>query len=790
MTQIGLTLIFLGIAAILLLGNILRADIVALMLMLALGLSGILTPQEAFSGFGRQAVIIMLSAFILAEGLRRSGMTERMGAFIIKLFGAGERRLVFGVMAASAFLSLFMNNIAAASLLLPSLSGVARRMKISPSKLLMPLAFGTILGGMATLLTTTNIIVSGLLRDATGSGFTLTDFAPIGLPLTFAGIFFMVLWGYKLLPAQSPAQRHEESEESSDLLNTYQLSERLVRAEVCGGGNLDGITLEKSELREKHNLNVIAIQRGKSTLPIEAQTVLEGGDILLIMARAEDTMPEALQGMLTFLPPGEWQQDYLSTPDMKLIEAAIAPRSSLASQTLSEIRFGHKFGAKVLAVWRRGHSIRTRLADLPLEFGDGLLMQGTEKSLRLLRTEPGLILLAESAPSTRMTVRGWLTVLIMAATLALAVLFPIQIAEIMLGGAVMMVLIRTMSMDQAYRAIDWRSLFLVAGMLPVGVALNKTGASAMFADAILSSLGGAGHLILLAGFVLLTVALTQIINGAAAVTVIAPIAIASAQQVGMEPRSVAMAVALASSMAFMSPLGHSVNVMVMGAGGYTFKDYARVGIPLTILLIIILLVVLPFVLPLGYNTHGHKLRFPAFEKAQFVTECGIASHRHVILLVGHWLSPREEGFEQFAVDEDVVALVVGQFHIHRGDAVGRGPVNQLTGVLATRVIGGRIEIEAGRGKRARQTIGGRVGFGTPAREDGRHGAVITDERVHFVGEQEVAQGDGFGFGKRMFARGESQVVETSRSIPIGLPQNAPIAVDVHAARVAASFGEI
>jgi di/tricarboxylate transporter len=197
-----------------------------------------------------------------------------------------------------------------------------------------------------------------------------------------------------------------------------------------------------------------------------------------------------------------------------------------------------------------------------------------------------------------MTLRGWLTTLIMFATLALAVVFPNLIAEIMLSGAIMMVLIGTMSMDQAYRAIDWRSLFLVAGMLPVGVALNKTGASAMFADAILSTLGNAGHLVLLGGFVFLTVALTQIINGVAAVTVIAPIAIATAQQVGMEPRSVAMAIALASSMAFMSPLGHSVNVMVMGAGGYTFKDYARVGIPLTILLVIILMVALPIVMPI------------------------------------------------------------------------------------------------------------------------------------------------------------------------------------------------
>lgn len=598
MPQIWLTLLFLGIAVLLLLSNTLRADIVALILMLALGLSGILTPQEAFSGFSRSAVIVMLSAFVLAEGLRRSGLTERVGAFIIKLFGKGEQGLIFGVMTASAILSLFMNNIAAASLLFPALSGVARRSKVSPSKLLMPLAFGTILGGMATLLTTTNIIVSGLLHDENLQGFALTDFAPIGFPLVFAGILFMVFWGRKLLPDQSPAQRHEESEESDDLLDTYHLSERLVRAEVQKNGKLDGVTLEKSGLRERFHLNVIAIQHGRSTMPIEAKTILKGKDVLLIMARPEDSVPELLMDMLIVLPSGKWQQDFISIPNMKLIEAAIAPRSHFASQTLQEIRFEQKFGANVLAVWRHGRSIRTRLADLPLEFGDGLLLQGTEKSLSLLRTEPSLILLAESAPSTRLTLRGWATTLIMAATLVLAVIFPDRIAEIMLSGAISMVLIRTMSMDQAYRAIDWRSLFLVAGMLPVGIALNKTGASTMFANIILSSMGGAGSLVLLAGFVLLTVLLTQVINGAAAVTVVAPIAIITSQQIGMEPRSVAMAIALASSMAFMSPLGHSVNVLVMGAGGYTFRDYARVGIPLTILLVIILLIILPLIMPI------------------------------------------------------------------------------------------------------------------------------------------------------------------------------------------------
>jgi di/tricarboxylate transporter len=599
MSQIGITFLFVGLAALLLLGNILRADIVALMLMLALGLSGVLTPQEAFSGFSRSAVIIMMSAFVLAEGLRRSGMTERIGAFILRLFGKGEGQLIFGVMTAAALLSLFMNNIAAASLLFPSLSGMARRLKVSPSKLLMPLAFGSILGGMATLLTTTNIIVSGLLRDEGLTAFKLTDFIPLGIPLALTGILFMAFLGRRLLPDQSPAERLADSDGSSvDLLSTYQVSERLVRAKVCKGSTLDGVMLAKSNLRDQYHLNVIAIQRNRQTVLVNAKTELKGGDILLIMARPEDSVPEFLKEILEIVPSGEWQRDYLSTPNLMLIEAAVAPRSHLATQTLRDLHFEQKFDAKVLAVWRRGRSIRTRLADLPLEFGDGFLMQGTAKSLRLLQTEPGLILLAESAPSVRMTLRNWLAALVMFVTLVLAVIFPTLIAEVMLAGAITMVLIGTMNMDQAYRAMDWRSLFLVAGMLPVGVALSKTGASAMLANGLLSVLGSGDHRALLAGFVFLTVALTQVINGAAAVAVVAPVAITAAQQVGIDPRSFAMAVALASSMAFMSPLGHSVNVMVMGAGGYTFKDYARVGIPLTLILTVILLILLPVMMPL------------------------------------------------------------------------------------------------------------------------------------------------------------------------------------------------
>jgi len=353
-----------------------------------------------------------------------------------------------------------------------------------------------------------------------------------------------------------------------------------------------------SGLREQYHLNVMAVQRGKSILPPDPQTKLKGADVLLILARPEDSVPEALNDFLEILPSGEWKQDYLASPNLFLIETAVAPRSQLAGRSLRDLQFQQKYGARVLAVWRRGRSFRTRLAELVLEFGDGLLLQGSAASLELLRTEPGLILLAESASAVRMTLRGWLTVLIMISTLGLAVAFPSLITEIMFSGAMAMVLIGIMSMDQVYRAIEWRSLFMVAGMLPVGVALDKTGAAALLANWIIANVGGYGHLVLMGAMVLLTVLLTQVINGAASVTVIAPIAISASLKLGLEPRSMAMAIAIASSMAFMSPLGHSVNIMVMGAGGYTFRDYARVGIPLTIILFGLLLALLPIIMPL------------------------------------------------------------------------------------------------------------------------------------------------------------------------------------------------
>ncbi|GAB4450455.1 MAG: SLC13 family permease [Anaerolineae bacterium] len=599
--QLLLTFAILCVSIVLFLSDRLRADLVALLTVIALGLTGILTSQEVFSGFSRSAVITILAIFILAEGLRRTGVTEQVGTLLLRVAGTRESWLVVVVMLAGAFLSLFMNNIAAASVLLPAVSGVGRKAGVNPARLLMPLAFATILGGMATLLTTTNIVVSTLLRDRGVAGYGLLDFAPLGLIIVAVGVTYMALVGRRLLPTQWPVDYLETARQAEeDLVGVYRLGERLFRIRVPVGSTLNGKSLAESALRERFNLTVVAIERnGQVTLsPPPDKTVLQG-DVILFAGNLDELRQRDVEPFFEILPSRDWREQDLESEAIVVVETVLAPRSSLFGQTLRQAHFREKYGMTVLALWRGGHQRRTGLADLPLQFGDALLLQGPRERLQVLQTEPDLIVLGNGQEETRLIPdKGRLALIIMVATLALATVNSALVAEVMMGGALLMVLVKVLSMDQAYQAVEWKSIFLIAGMLPLGIAITKTGAAALLAQWLITLLGPAGPLALLAGLFILTTLLTQAMNGAAVAAIMAPIAIQTAQNLSIDPRSLAMGVALATSMAFITPLGHAVNILVMGPGGYSFRDYFRVGLPLTLLLFAVIIFLLPLFWPL------------------------------------------------------------------------------------------------------------------------------------------------------------------------------------------------
>ena len=603
-TQLLLTLFILVVAAGLLLSDRVRADLVALLVVVALGVSGVLTPREAFSGFSSSAVVTMAAIFVLVGGLQITGMTAHAGALLQRVAGTSERSLLAAVLVIGALLSLFMNNIAAAAILLPAVSGIAGRTHVRLSHLLMPLAFATLLGGMATLFTTTNIIASGILRTQNLPGFGVLDFLPVGGPMAIAGIVFLALWGLRLLPARDGMDgKGRGAIGQADLVGVYRLGERLFRARIPAGSSLIGKPLAASTLRETYGVTVVAMERQSQMIPVTSPeiTVAEG-DMVVLEGNLDEFRQRDTEPYLEILPSREWREDDLQTASTVIFEAVLAPRSGLLGQTLRIARFREKYGMAVLGVWRQGQPIRTHLGDLPLQFGDALLLQGPRDSLKLLRTEPDLILLVdEQVEKTAVAApaKGPLAVAIMAVTLVLATLNPALVGEIMLAGALLIVLAGLFTMDQVYGTIEWRSIFLVAGLLPLGLAMTQSGAAALLAGRLVIWLNPYGPVALLAGLVLLTALLTQVINGAAVVGVMTPIAIEAAQGAGLDPRSLVMGVALASSLAFMTPLGHAVNVLIMGPAGYRFHDFLKLGLPLTVLLLVILVLLLPVVWPLA-----------------------------------------------------------------------------------------------------------------------------------------------------------------------------------------------
>jgi di/tricarboxylate transporter len=594
-------LAILAISILLFITDWLRVDVVALLVLLALTLTGLITAEEAFQGFSSPAVITVWAIFIVSGGLFYTGVANLLGDRMLKVAGTSARRLVGVMMTAVGLMSAVMNNVGATAVLMPATVSMARKARISVSKLLLPLAFGSLMGGMITLIgTPPNILASDALRMAGYEPFSLLDFAPVGLTVLILGVVYMLVIGMRLLPDRTPADLlADAADPDTDLVDLYRLGERLFRARIPAGSPLIGKRLANSGLREDFDLSVIAMERfGGTRLVPDKDTILRRGDVLLIEGMSDSIVWAGETGRLDVQPEVGVHDRELQSEVVGIAEVLLSPHSNQAGKTLTEIQFREKYHLTVLAVLRDGRPLRTGLADLPLRFGDTLLVQGPRHNIQVLVREADYVVLGdvESAPPQR-TNKAPVAIAILGVMLVPVITGWLPITAAALLAGILMVLTGCLSMDEAYQSIEWKAVFLVAGTLPLGIAMENTGTADFLAGLMVSALDGLGPMALLAGFYILTNLLTQFMSNAASTVLIAPIAIESATQIGSEPYALLMAVAVGASAGFLTPVAHQSNVLVMGPGGYRFGDYFKAGLPLNIITLLTVMIVVPLVWP-------------------------------------------------------------------------------------------------------------------------------------------------------------------------------------------------
>jgi len=576
------TLILLVAAAVLLVSDKLRPDLIALSVMVILGLSGIVTQTQVFSGFGGSAVMTLVGISIISEGLRQTGVTLALGNFMSRVGGKSESLLILAALVVSVVLSLFMNNIAVVGVLLPAVMAASRRSRVAESRLLLPLAYGTLLGGMATLLTTANIIVSGALKDAGFQSFGLLDFLPVGGPVALVGILYMMTVGRRLMPKIEDRKGGIPQQVRLLLADQYQIENYLQELDVLPGSPLAGKSIAEGAWGSRLKVSIIGLSRNRHTiLAPEPEEVIRVGDRLMVQGAIQTELLGANGLRLNTLraKAGDFANETIT-----LAELVIAPHSEIIGRSLQEINFRDHFGLNVLAIWREGKPLLADFAALPLHFGDALLVHGSAAKIHDMNRASEFILLQEDPDAVLKPRKQRLAFLITFLTLGVASLGFLPVAVVVLAGAVLLLLTGCLDMGEAYRSIEWKAIFLIAGMWPLSIAIRSSG----LAEAAIGALQGMwGQISPLAVAAILV--LTQFMSGQVASLVLAPVAIVAATTIGIDPRGFAMAVALGCSLAFPTPFGHPVNVMVMNPGNYRFRDYLRVGIPLTIVSIAVIL---------------------------------------------------------------------------------------------------------------------------------------------------------------------------------------------------------
>jgi di/tricarboxylate transporter len=583
--------VVMGLALFLILSNRLRADVVAILVMLALGITNVVTPEQALSGFSQPVVITLIGMFVMTRALEDTGVIQWIGNRL-RILGAGsESRLVLVSMGSGALLALLMNVIAAGALLLPAVVQAARDSNVRLSKVLIPLSFGTLLGGTATLFATANLILSSLLVENGQTALAITDFFPTGSLIILSGLLYMGLIGRRLLPVrQSGAERASAAAVSRSLYEAYQLEERLWEAKVTPWSPLIDKPLSKSQIGEKLGITVLAIWRGHQAIltPLPSE-VIRSNDYLLILGR-EDRVVQIKDWGVVLGRDLEGGHNLGTGLSVDLSEVIIPPRSSAVGKSLTDLSFRNKYGLTSVALWRGGRSYRTDVGKFPLQVGDALLMVGPAAKIRTLAQERDFLVLQSSHTARpRAPHKALLSVLILIGALLLSILRILPTPEAVLLGAAVMVLTNCINMDEAYRAIEWRVIFLIAGMLPLSIGLIDTGLASQLGEAVTKFAAPFGDIGFIISFFFITLFVVQALGSQVTAIIVGPVALTTALESGMNAQAVAVAVATACATAFLTPMAHPVNMLMMSAAGYEFGDFAKVGIGMTMIVFLVLL---------------------------------------------------------------------------------------------------------------------------------------------------------------------------------------------------------
>ncbi len=617
------TLIILALSAVFFVNGKLRSDLVALCALVLLIVFNILTPEEALSGFSNPIVIMMVGLFVVGGAIFKTGLAKMISSKILRLAGKSELKLFILIMMVTAFIGAFVSNTGTVALMLPIVVSMAASANISPGRFLMPLAFASSMGGMATLIgTPPNLVVDEVLSNAGFTDLSFFSFTPIGVICVLIGLVVLIPLSKFFLVKKEDGKDTKTTTGHSpkELAKKYQLSDNLYRIQIRAGSRIGGKKLQELNITQAYNLSILEIRRQSSSQGRFLKTVdqslagphteLQENDILYVFGPFEKVNQFAKEQNLelTDTHVSEYVEgaevEKLSVREIGIAEVLLMPDSKLINKAVKDSGFRDKYSVNILGIQRKGEYILNDIKDIKMHAGDILLIQGTWDSIaRMSQKQSQWVVLGqplEEASKVTLDYKAPVAALIMVLMIAAMVFdfIPIPpVAAVIIAGILMVLTGCFRNVEEAYKTINWESVVLIAAMLPMSLALEKTGASNLISEKLVSGLGDYGPLVLMAGIYFTTSLLTMFISNTATAVLVAPIALQSAIAINVSPYPFLLAVTVGASMCFASPFSTPPNALVMSAGKYTFMDYVKVGLPLQIVMGIVMVFILPLLFP-------------------------------------------------------------------------------------------------------------------------------------------------------------------------------------------------